>query len=80
MSRLSKKDLVRDFESGAIVAENERAKARRRMLGMLCFCVSNRNWPRCACFRAALEAKSLRPARTLGTDYTLVYLTHAAEI
>ena len=42
---------------------------------MLCFCVSNRNCrPRCACFRAALEAKSLRPARTLGTDYTPVYL------
>ena len=66
---------------GAIVAENERAKARRRMLGMLCFCVSNRNCrPRCASFRAALEAKSLRPARTQGTDYTPVYLTHAAEI
>ena len=46
MSRLSKKDLVRDFESGGNRsrkrAENERAKARRRMLGMLCFCVSNR--------------------------------------
>ena len=63
---------------GAIVAENERAKARRRMLGMLCFCVSNRNCrPRCACFPAALEAKSLRPARTLGMDYTHVYLTCA---
>ena len=44
MSHLFKKeDLVRDFESGAIVAENEREKARRRMLGMLCFCGSNRN-------------------------------------
>ena len=43
---------------------------------MLCFCVSNRNCrPRYACFPAALEAKSLRPARTLGTDYTPVYLT-----
>ena len=66
---------------GAIVAENERAKARRRMLEMLCFCVSNRNCrPRCASFRVALEAKSLQPARTLGTDYTPVYLTPAAEI
>ena len=60
----------------AIVAENERAKARRRMLGMLCFCVSNRNCrPRCASFWAALEAKSLRPAPTQGTAYTPVYLT-----
>ena len=67
--------------AGAIVAENERAKARRRMLGMLSFCVWNRNCrPRCSCFRAALEAKSLRPARTQGTDYTPVYLTRAAEI
>ena len=67
--------------AGAIVAKNERAKARRRMLGMLCFCVSNRNFrPRCAPFRAALEAKSLQPALTQGTDYTPVYLTHAAEI
>ena len=65
---------------GAIVAENEREKARR-MLGMPCFCVSNRNcMPRCASFRAALEAKSLRPARTQGMDYTPVCLTHAAEI
>ena len=66
---------------GAIVAENEIAKARRRMLGMLCFCVSNKNCrPRCTSFRAALEAKSLRPARTQGTDYTPVYLMRAAEI
>ena len=66
---------------GAIVAENERAKARRRMLGMLCFCVSNRNCrPRYACFPAALETKSLRPARTLGTDYTPVYLTRRAQL
>ena len=36
--------------------------------------------PRCASFRASLEAKSLRPARTLGTHYTPVYLTLAAEI
>ena len=35
---------------------------------MLCFCVSNKNCrPRCTSFRAALEAKSFRPARTLGT-------------
>ena len=61
VSRLSKKeDLVRDFESGAIVAENEKEKARRRMLGMLCFYVSNRNCrPRCVSFRVALEAESL---------------------
>ena len=48
---------------------------------MLSFCVSNRNCrPRCASFRATLEAKSLRPALTQGTDYTPVYLTRAAEI
>ena len=46
VSRLSKKeeDLVRGFDSaGAIVAENEREKARRRMLEMLCFVVRHRN-------------------------------------
>ena len=37
---------------------------------MLYFCVSNTNCrPRCASFGAALEAKSFRPDRTLGTDY-----------
>ena len=58
-SRLSKKDLVRDFERGGNRSRKRNSEGKERMLGMLCFCVSNRNFrPRCACFRAALEAKA----------------------
>ena len=40
---VSKKYSVEISRAGAIVAENEREKARKRMLGLLCFCGSNRN-------------------------------------
>ena len=40
---VAKKYGVEISRAGAIVAENEREKARRRMLKLLCFCGSNRN-------------------------------------
>ena len=81
VSRLSKKDLVRGFESGGNRSRKRKSEGKEEDVGNALFCVSNTNCrPRCASFPAALEAKSLRPSHTQGTDYTPVYLTRAAEI
>ena len=63
--RLKRRRILLEISrAGAIVAENEREKARRRMLECSVFVFRTETRPRCACFWAALEAESLGPAYT----------------
>ena len=84
MSRLSKKDVVRDFESGVNHSRKRKSEGKEEDVGNALFFV----------FRTETVGQGARVSGpllkqkacdqlmhiTLGTDYTPVYLTRAAEI